>query len=167
MFGTAQFAAALFAETAYHAEEGVAGDIEEEETWNMSIERLEPEEFATDGTVSVGTGANTTILTVENTWQHRTIIFEVDNTDAEALDAFAVEIQAHQNSAWVSFQSTWVAGTPVGLRFVSTVLNTLPATSTSTAILNIDGCHSFRFVASSAVAASDVSVKGAAYGPVG
>jgi len=167
MFGTSRFGTALFAEQAFHTEEMAAGEIDEEEMENMSIERLEPAEFGSSTTVSVGTGANTVILTVENTWQHRTIIFEVNNTDAEVLDSFIVEIKAHANAAWVSFQSTWVAGTPVGLRFVSAALNTLGASTTATAILNIYGCHSFRFTASSDTAASDVSIQGAALGPVG
>lgn len=167
MFGTSRFGTALFAEAAFHVEELGAGEIDEEEMENMSIERLEPAEFGGSTTVEVAVSGTTTILTVTNQWQHRTIIFEVNNTDAEALDAFAVELQAHKNADWKSFQATWVAGTPVGLRFVSAALNTLAASSKATAILNIYGCYAFRFTASSATAASDVSIQGAAYGPVG
>lgn len=130
--------------------------------------RTPPQEFATAAPVSVTVAADSIILTLDglgpneaNTWTHRIITFEVDNTDANALDQFDVQIKAHANAAWVTYQATWVAGTPVGLRYVSTNLAALGATLTGTAILEVYNVYAIRFRGSSAVGTSLVTIQGA------
>lgn len=123
--------------------------------------RTPPQEFATAAPVTVTVAADSLILTVINAWMHRILTFEVDNTNAAALDQFEVEIQAHRNGDWVSYQATWVAGTPVGLRYASTNLAALAASSTGSAILDVYGVYGIRFLGSSVVATSLVSITGA------
>ncbi len=167
MFGTSRFGTALFAEQAFHAEEAGAATDDEEEMENMSSDRIEPQEFGNATTIVVAVAGDTTLVTVANQWQHRSMIFEVRNTDANALDVFKVQLKAHHDGDWVDYQTTWTAGTPVGLRFASVDLATLAASSNGTAILNIYGAHDIRFLASSAVGTSAVSIEGALFGPVG
>jgi len=85
--------------------------------------------------------------------------FQINNTDAEALDQMDVQVKFETGADFVSLYTTW--GTNIaGQQFATAALESLAATTEAAARVNMKGVHSFRFRMSSAVAASDVDLEG-------
>lgn len=85
-------------------------------------------------------------------WLH----FDVDNTDAEALDQFDVQAKVLVDSDFAKLNTAW--GTPTPFQNANTDLAALAATSKGSGRIWVVGLYSIQFVGSSAVAASDVVI---------
>ena len=86
------------------------------------------------------------------------LVFEVDNTDAEALDQFDLQIKPHADSEWTTAISSWA--NLAGEIWTSTALESLAATLRGVARVNVKGIYAIRFLASSDTEASDVTIEG-------
>lgn len=93
-------------------------------------------------------------LIMDNDWDW--LHFDVDNTDAQALDQFEVQAKVSSTSAFATLSTAW--STPTEHQNANTDLAALAATSKGTGSIRVTGLYSIQFVGSSATAASDVVI---------
>tara|TARA_R110002020_G_scaffold105228_5_gene245588 strand:+ start:586 stop:984 length:399 start_codon:yes stop_codon:yes gene_type:complete len=91
---------------------------------------------------------------IDNDWDWLT--FDVDNTDAQALDQFEVQAKVLSTSDFATLSTGW--GTPNAHQFANTNLAALAATTKGSGRIRVTGLYSIQFVGSSATAASDTVI---------
>jgi hypothetical protein len=104
-----------------------------------------------------------TIGTVQLEHNCDTMIFELENAGAVALDAFVISLQAYPGADFVQLLAAYAAEGN-HLLFVSAALNTLAATSKATAVVKLHHAHAVRFAASGNAADCTVNIQGVAWG---
>ncbi len=91
---------------------------------------------------------------IDHDWDWFT--FDVDNTDAEALDQFEIQAKINSASAFAKLSTAW--GTVTAHQNANTDLAALAATTKGTGRIRVTGLYSIQIVGSSATAPSDTTI---------
>lgn len=125
----------------------------------MARHRLDYNKFDS-GVIEVAVVGDTTIFTSEILdSSYREMGLHLENTDAEVLDKFTLQVEMHPNSGFEDYISDWSTESNYVVRATKT-LNTLAASTTGLAHVLLPPCNRIRLVGSSAVAASGVRAYG-------
>lgn len=117
------------------------------------------------GNITVAVGGPTTIYTSEVLdATYRELGLHIDNTDANALDVFTLQVEIAPNAGFEDYIAAWGTENRYVVRATET-MEALPASTVGVASVLLPPCNRVRIIGSSVTGTSAVRVYGA-YGRI-
>lgn len=123
---------------------------------DRAIEKME------SGAIAVAQAGNTTVLEQVLSYDYTSLCFSINNSGANALDAFAMQLKGSPDDDWHTVCTLW-DGTETHQKYVSGVLKTCAAATKHIGQVYVYGAYAVKFLASGNGGATTLTLEGAAF----